>query len=160
MCLPLQIKEKKKKKKDDIQQANGRSGPKVNPHCCCFPASDCRCQLSPSSQHSTAAPRLQCPRSLDCNHRVEPQDWAHVDCENLLSLECTRSACEVSLFNQSLTFHRAFLFLVLRVDHHGAQLGWQGVIVLDHRIGPITHAAGYADGAHLIPCRSDHRARI
>ena len=49
MCLPLQIKEKKEKKNGDIQQANGHSGPKVNPHCCCFPASDCRCQLSPSS---------------------------------------------------------------------------------------------------------------
>ena len=38
-----------KKKNDDIQLENGRSGPKVNPHRCCFPASDCRSQLPPSS---------------------------------------------------------------------------------------------------------------
>ena len=29
---------KEEKKNDDIQQENGHSGPKVNPHCCCFPA--------------------------------------------------------------------------------------------------------------------------
>lgn len=156
MCLPLQIKEKKKKKKWWHSASQWPFRSESQSSLLLFSCLWLQVPASSLLQPSTAAPRLQRSRSLDCNHRVE----LHVDCENRPSLECTRSACEVSLSTRSLTFHRAFLLLVLRVDHHGAQLGWQGVIVLDHRIGPVTHAAGYADGAHLIPCRSDHRARI
>lgn len=103
---------------------------------------------------------LQCFGCFACSSRRGPQDWARVDHVNLFSLEPVQSAWEVSILNQSLTFHRPFLFLILCVDHHGAQLWCQRVIVLNHSTGPIAHGAGYSDSARLITCCSDHRARI